>query len=453
MKAMDKVSRGKGFRGLLDYLLEREGEAPTPGRLIGGNMGAETPSRLAAEYRAIANLRPDIEKPVWHQALRLPVGETLNDDRWNEIVHEYLRLLGLDPDRFQYTVWSHDDERAVHIAANRVAPDGSVYLGQNENLKSTRITQSLERRFGLTVTKGPEYDWSTPTPTVTPKPTPAPRRKPKKGERQVIERTGELSVRQMLQEILDAALLDRPSLLEFVRRLAAWNVRAIPNLASTGKMNGFSFSLDGVSLKASALGTLYKWGELQRVLAYHPEHDRRLLERLRDSAGEDVPVDRAPTVLPLLSAPSPRPKSRQAVRDEIEVLQRAILETAETTHLLDHWVMAMDPGRQWLELTAGPCRVVAYADRIEGTTGDPYEIRAMLLLARLRGWDRLTVSGDSRFKLAAMTAALREGFEVAVMTDEDQGLLDRARRRVGSGSHPDSDDLTGLATRPSSPRP
>ena len=156
MKAMDRVSRGKGFRGLLDYLLGRDGEAPMPGRLIGGNMAGKTPKKLAAEYHTIANQRPDIERPVWHQALRLPVGETLSDDRWNEIVREYLRILGLDPDKFQYTVWSHDDERAVHIAANRVAPNASVYLGQNENLKSTRATQSLERWFGLTITKGPE---------------------------------------------------------------------------------------------------------------------------------------------------------------------------------------------------------------------------------------------------------------------------------------------------------
>lgn len=453
MKAMDKVSRGKGFRGLLDYLLQRDGEAPTPGRLIGGNMAGETVKRLATEYRAVANLRPDIGKPVWHQALRLPVGETLPDERWNEVVREYLRILGLDPERFQYTVWCHDDEGAVHIAANRVAPDGSVYLGQNENLKSTRITQFLEKSFGLTVTKGPEYDWSKPEPSVVPKPTPAPRRKPRKGERQVIERSGEQSVRVRLQEILDAALLDRPSLLEFLQRLAAWNVRAIPNLASTGTMNGFSFSLDGVNMKASALGAHYKWAELQQVLAYHPEHDRHLLERLRDSAGEDVPVERTPKLLPLLSAPSPRPKSRQAVCDDIEKLQRAVLDTAEVTHLLDHWAMAIDPAGQWLELTAGHRRVVAYADRIEGTTGDGDEITAMLVLARLRGWDKLAITGDARFKLAAMTAALQEGFDVAVVTDEDQGLLDRARRRVGAGLGTDSDERASLAPGPVSLRP
>ena len=304
---MDRVSRGKGFRGLLDYLLDRDGEAPTPGRLIGGNMAGETVSRLATEYRAVANLRPDIEKPVWHQALRLPAGESLPDERWNEVVREYLRILGLDPDRFQYTVWCHDDEGAVHIAANRVAPDGSVYLGQNENLKSTRITQFLEKTFGLTKTKGPEYDWSTPKPQAIPKPTPPSRRKPKKGERQVIERSGEQSVRVRLQEILDAALLDRPSLLEFLQRLAAWNVRAIPNLASTGTMNGFSFSLDGVAMKASTLGARYRWGELQSALAYHPERDRRLLERLRDTKGEDVPVDGPPRLIPLMGAPEAPP--------------------------------------------------------------------------------------------------------------------------------------------------
>lgn len=453
MKAMDKVSRGKSFRGLLGYLRDRDGEAAAPGRLIGGNMAGETVGRLAAEYRAVANLRPDIAKPVWHQALRLPADESLTDERWNEVVREYLRILGLYPERFQYTLWIHDDERAVHIAANRVAPDGSVYLGQNENLRSTRATRSLEKWFGLTVTKGPEYNWSNAAPNVVPKPTPAPRRKPRKGERQVIERSGEPSVRQILQEILDAALLDRPSLLEFVRRLDSRNVRAIPNLASTGTMNGFSFSRDGINMKASSLGALYKWAELQQVLAYHPEHDRQLLERLRVSAGEDVPAERGPMLLRPVSAPSPRPKSRQAVRDDIEALHRAILDASDTTHLLDYWTMATDAAGQWLELTAGHRRVVAYADRIEATTGDADEIRAMLVLCRLRGWNQLAISGSAGFKLAAMTAALREGFDVAVGSDEDKGLLERARRRVGAESGSVAGERASHAPGRAHPRP
>lgn len=447
MKAMDRVSRGKGFRGLLDYLLGRDGEAPMPGRLIGGNMAGKTPKILAAEYHAIANQRPDIERPVWHQALRLPVGETLSDERWNEIVREYLRILGLDPDKFQYTVWSHDDERAVHIAANRVAPNASVYLGQNENLKSTRATQSLERWFGLTITKGPEYDWSAPKPTVTPKPTPASRRKPRKGERQVIEQTGELSVRQQLQEILDAALLDRPSLHTFVQRLAAWNVRVIPNLASTGRMNGFSFSLDSVAMKASDLGSRYRWGELQKTLAFHAEHDRPLLERLHESSGQDVPTRAAPTVRCSTPAPSPFLWTAPAARTAIETLQKAILDTNGETHLLDYWEMEVGPEGRWLALTARNRRVIAYEDRVECGTGDDAEVTAMLVVARLKGWDKLTISGSPRFKLLAMTRALGEGFNVVVATDDDRKCLDRANRRCSAATSAPSKKATQVESR------
>lgn len=453
MKAMDRVSRGKGFRGLLDYLSGRDDPKAPPGRLIGGSMAAVTVARLASEYRAVAKLRPDIKKPVWHQALRLPAGDVASDERWNEIVHEYLRLLGLDPDKFQYTVWIHDDEGAVHIAANRVAPDGVVYLGQNENLKSTRITQSLEKSFGLTVTKGPDYDWSKPTPGVTPKPTPALRRKPKHGEQQVIEQTGLLSARQQLQEILDAALLDKPSLLQFVQRLAAWNVCAIPNLASTGTMNGFSFLLDGVRFKASGLGSLYRWSELKHHLAHHAGQDRRLLERLRDSKGMDVPNESAPIMRPASPAPKPSPWTIARARTEIETLISAVLETRDRNHVLDTWDVAVGPESQWIEFTTGHHRVVAYADRIEAANGDDDEIAVMLDLARLRGWTRLTFSGDARFKLAAMTVALQGGFDVTVIGEADTSLLNQARRSLVEPMPPHSDIPVPPPSRPRAPRP
>ena len=55
-----------------------------------------------------------------------------------------------------------------------------------------------------------------------------------------------------------------------------------PNLAKTGRLNGFSFDLDGVSFKASNLGDAYKWSTLQkRGVSYDPARDRAALERSR----------------------------------------------------------------------------------------------------------------------------------------------------------------------------
>lgn len=68
------------------------------------------------------------------------------------------------------------------------------------------------------------------------------------------KRTGELCPKTIIQNALEVFLADKPSTTEFVHQLAAQNIRAIPNIASTGRMNGFSFEYNGIAFKASQLG-------------------------------------------------------------------------------------------------------------------------------------------------------------------------------------------------------
>ena len=81
---MQKIKRGTGFRGALEYALE-DGR----GQVIGGNMVGATPRELAHEFGRSRKLRADIEKPVWHNALRLPVGERIGVERWNAVADDY----------------------------------------------------------------------------------------------------------------------------------------------------------------------------------------------------------------------------------------------------------------------------------------------------------------------------------------------------------------------------
>ncbi len=151
MKAMRKTIRGKGFLGLAKYHLEKT-------ELIGGNMSAVSPEGLAHEFNQVRRLRPDIAKPVWHQALRLPAGERISKEKWVEIADEYMQELGFTEFHQRYYALEDDPEgQHIHIGANRIALDGSVYLGRNENIISTRIVAKLEKNFGLLITKTAEY--------------------------------------------------------------------------------------------------------------------------------------------------------------------------------------------------------------------------------------------------------------------------------------------------------
>ncbi len=98
MKGMQKIVRGNGARGALNYVARGK-----DARLIGGNMSGKTPRGLSAEF-GISRKTRDCKKPVWHSSLRLPAGERLNDETWNVIAQNYMNEMGFS-NLHQYCVY------------------------------------------------------------------------------------------------------------------------------------------------------------------------------------------------------------------------------------------------------------------------------------------------------------------------------------------------------------
>jgi len=294
MKGMNKILRGFVFHGVLIYCEERgEKDGLAKGRLIGGNMAGSTVHELMAEFVAARRLRPDIEKSTWHNSLRLPLGDHIEDGQWDLIAADYMQRMEFSR-AHPYCVWAHDDESAIHIVASRIGFDGSLYLGQNENLASTRHIQDLERVHGLRLTKGPEYQNPQDPPEAL-RPVQPDRKKPTKPEIDEAVRTGIEPPKVKLQRLIDAAVADAPSAVEMAERLESEGVMVVANLASTGTLNGFNFGVDGTFFKGSQLGSGpkgYAWKGLQaRGVSYEQDRDRAALERFsataRKAAGHD----------------------------------------------------------------------------------------------------------------------------------------------------------------------
>ncbi|OYT87176.1 MAG: hypothetical protein CFE46_13290 [Burkholderiales bacterium PBB6] len=284
MKGMDRIIRGWSFKAVLEYCEGRGTKQDVAdGRLIGGNMACSAVSELVREFTSVRRIRPDIEKATWHNSLRLPPGDRLEDDRWCEIVADYMQRMGFGP-AHPYCIWAHDDESAVHIVACRIAADGSLYLGKNENLASTRHIQELERRFGLQITKGPEYQHPDALPhTLKPKGPQVARLK--KAEIELAIQSGSVPPKLRLQKLIDEAIVDGLDVVSFAEQLEAEGVIVRANLASTGVLNGFAFELDGVMLKGSSLGKRYSWQGLQgRGVTYEQDRDCQALERYSAAA-------------------------------------------------------------------------------------------------------------------------------------------------------------------------
>ena len=287
MKGMRKIKRGKSFAGVVRYVLQSGAHHKSDPVVIGGNMLSDSAVELIAEFDSTKHLRLDVAKPVWHNSLRLPDGETLTNEQWSIIADDYMKRMGFRDTHLRCYVLHDDDGQHIHIIASRIDLNGGkLYLGRNENLISTQIISKLEIGHGLTVTKT-----ASPPSQAQPK-----RRRVSRNEKMLSERTGVLSPREALQQILDKSLSDKPDLLTFIKRLEEAEVSWKANIASTGKMNGFSFEYKSIAFKGSQLGKSYSWANLSNRLNYNPDH----LEALRsDISIKDQPVAPVPVPVPV----------------------------------------------------------------------------------------------------------------------------------------------------------
>jgi len=278
MKGMQKIKRGKSFAGVVLYALKPGTHHKTDPVVIGGNMLGASAAELIPEFCASASLRTDILKPVWHNSLRLPHGESLATKQWVSFADDYMRRMGFNDTHLRCYVM-HDDEAGqhIHIIASRVdLIGGKLYLGRNENLISTRLIHELEKDYCLTRTKG-SSPFHSPSPVRM-------RKKLSRNEQQKEKREDQPTPKTFLQNTIDELLITANNIPRFIEALREHDITPLPNISSTGRMNGFSFEYSGIAFKASQLGKGYSWATLQEKLSYVPERDNPLLFALKASS-------------------------------------------------------------------------------------------------------------------------------------------------------------------------
>ncbi|QGS29450.1 relaxase/mobilization nuclease domain-containing protein [Cupriavidus metallidurans] len=193
MKA--KVSRGNGFRGVLEYVFG-PGEHDQPGRaeIVGGNLSSTTPRELAAEFAASRRQRLEVKNPVWHCSLALPKGERLDSNAWHKVCERHLQNMGFAVDNHMWVAVRHSDTDYdhVHLIVSRIGLDGTLWHGRNDVRVAIESTQTLEREFGLRLTPGLNSEPEHPKKT--------------KGEAAKRARTGQASLKERMQSILNRAM-------------------------------------------------------------------------------------------------------------------------------------------------------------------------------------------------------------------------------------------------------
>ncbi|PLK93369.1 relaxase, partial [Klebsiella pneumoniae] len=267
---------GRSFKNRVEYILKDDHD------FICSNMASDynNVSDLTDEFKTVSSFRQDIKKPVFHAFLSLPKNEHLTDEQWQEIAKDYLKEMNIDIEKHQYICVRHNDtdKEHIHIVANRIGLDGSVWHGQHSAFNTIAACERLEIKHGLTITqslKGQKSEVSAPT----------------KNEIEQALRKGEKPARIVLQNALQAAMVGKPDLETFIDRLQAVGIDPAFNVASTGNVAGVSFGIKNneknIYFKGSQLGKKYSWNTIKGKVKYDKNRDDELIRRFAARKTDD----------------------------------------------------------------------------------------------------------------------------------------------------------------------
>lgn len=136
---------GKSFKNRVKYILKDDHD------FICSNMFSDKDkiNEITDEFKAVANFRKDIKKPTFHAFLSASHGEHLTDQQWQEIAEDYLKEMNINTNNHQYICVRHKDtdNDHIHIVANRIGLDGTVWHGQHSAFNTIAACSYLEKKI------------------------------------------------------------------------------------------------------------------------------------------------------------------------------------------------------------------------------------------------------------------------------------------------------------------
>ncbi|MHC5748406.1 MAG: relaxase/mobilization nuclease domain-containing protein, partial [Nostoc sp.] len=316
-------TKGKSFRGLLDYLENKEESS-----LIGGNMFGTNARELAREFRLSRQLNPEAEKVVHHVSLSLSPGEQLDNDTWCEVADKYMNAMGYTAN--QYAIYRHSDRNHdhIHICASRISlDDGKITRDSWEYVRSEKIIRQLELEYGLQQTLNSKEKLS---------------RAPSSGQQQRFEREqleyeqGERNtppqqpIKTQLIELIDRATVDKPTMPQLMERLQLLGIEMRHGLTRNAKSKGISYSWNDQKFSGTSLGPAYTFPGLQKhkEIDYQPQRDDEPIHELLLKPVKPLPVEQLEKFLQEIERKQQQPQFTPPPEDKVvwQVLHKYLSE-------------------------------------------------------------------------------------------------------------------------------
>lgn len=159
-----KISKGRGFRGLAEYLL-RGGR----GEIVAGPMAGRTPRELAAEFGQLRRLNPKLGKAVAHFSLSPAPGDPpFTAEQWQAIAERFMAEMGFDS-AWCGIVHRDTDHEHLHLMACRIDFNGKTISDANDYRRAEAAIRRIEADYGLIAVPDPPRKAAKTIPTTTTK--------------------------------------------------------------------------------------------------------------------------------------------------------------------------------------------------------------------------------------------------------------------------------------------
>ena len=148
-----KISATENLGGTIGYNFKKveKGEASIllAQGLFQNKEGTYTMAEVFADMQAVIPEKCRTKKTVFHCSLNPHPDEKLSDETLTQIAKEYMEALGYG--KQPYIVFKHNDiaREHIHIVSLRVDSRGRKINDKFEKRRSKKITDALEKRFGL----------------------------------------------------------------------------------------------------------------------------------------------------------------------------------------------------------------------------------------------------------------------------------------------------------------
>ena len=152
---MAKITKGSDFKGVVDYILDKDKNAQV---IAFDGLFMENKNTIAMSFNVQWQMNSKVSKPVGHIALSFSKEDEprLTNRVMVDIAFDYMERMGIR-DTQSFIARHFDKEHPhVHIAFNRIDNNGNTISDRNERLSSTRICKELTKKYGLHMANGKE---------------------------------------------------------------------------------------------------------------------------------------------------------------------------------------------------------------------------------------------------------------------------------------------------------